>query len=101
MSAHDVPPPTVPIPFNKFLKIVAIVDAGNAQAQELLAELAGLGYEVEVATGYARDVEEDAAVGAYIGSVEGDRLEEARELGRRIRGAGFHTPLWALADARR
>ena len=32
MSAQDVPPPKVPIPFNRFLKIVAIVDAGNAQS---------------------------------------------------------------------
>ncbi len=100
MIPRDVKAPTVAIPFEKLLKIVAIVDAGNAQTKELLDQIIELGYSVEVADGYARDIAEDASVGAYIGSVEAGRLDDARRFVRDVRGTGFRTPLWALADAR-
>lgn len=64
MIPRDVKAPTVAIPFEKLLKIVAIVDAGNVQTRELLDHITGLGYSVEVAEGCARDIAEDASVGA-------------------------------------
>ena len=44
---------------------------------------------------------EDADVGAYIGLIDGERLEDARRFARAVRDNGFHTPLWALADTHR
>jgi ornithine decarboxylase len=93
--------PTLPIPFPRLLKIVAVVDAANPQIKELIERIAAAGYEVEVSERFERDVTEDAAVGAYIAWIEGDRREKAREMARRVRDAGFHTPLWALADSHR
>jgi ornithine decarboxylase len=93
--------PTIPIPFPRLLKIVAIVDAGNRQVKELLDRLSAENYEIEVTDRFERDVSEDAAVGAYIAMVDGDRRERAREMGRAVRAAGFGTPLWVLADASR
>jgi ornithine decarboxylase len=93
--------PTIPIPFPRLLKIVAIVDAANPQIKELLERLAAEHYEIEVTDRFDRDVTEDAAVGAYIAWIEGERREQAREMARRVRDAGFRTPLWALADSHR
>jgi ornithine decarboxylase len=93
--------PTIPIPFPRLLKIVAIVDAGNPQVKELLDRLSAENYEIEVTDRFERDVSEDAAVGAYIAMVDGDRRERAREMGRAVRAAGFRTPLWVLADSSR
>src|SRR5512145_2776553 len=93
--------PTIPIPFPRLLKIVAIVDAANPQIKELLERLAAENYEVEVSDRFERDVSEDAAVGAYIAWIEGERREKAREMARQVRAAGFRTPLWALADSHR
>jgi ornithine decarboxylase len=92
-------PPTLPIPFAKLLKIVAIVDAANPQTKELLERIAEERYEIEVTDRFERDVSEDAAVGAYIAWIDGERREKGRELARQVRAAGFHTPLWALADS--
>ena len=50
---------------------------------------------------FDRDVSEDAAVGAYIALIDGERLEAARTLARAVRAIGFRTPLWALADSHR
>ena len=50
---------------------------------------------------YDRDASEDAAVGAYIAMIDGDRIGHARELAHAVRAIGFATPLWALADAHR
>jgi len=98
---RDVKAPTIPIPFHKLLKVVAIVDGANPQAKELLDQIAAANFEVEIADSFDRDVSEDADVGAYIALVDGDRLEPAKALGRRVREIGFKTPLWALADSRR
>ena len=100
MIPRDVKAPTVAIPFHKLLKVAAIVDATNAQTKELLDQIAAEGFEVEVRDSFAGDVSEDASVGAYIGSAENGRLEEARNFVRTVRGLGFRTPLWALADSR-
>jgi ornithine decarboxylase len=98
---HNIQAPTIPIQFSKFLKIVAIVDPGNAQTRELLDRIAAENYEIEITDRFERDVSEDAAVGAYIALIDGERRERAREFGRSVRAAGFQTPLWALADAHR
>lgn len=93
--------PTIPIPFHKLLKIVAIIDAKNPQIQNLLDRIKAESFNVEISECFDRDVSEDAAVGAYIALIDGDRLEPARSLARAVRAVGFRTPLWALADSHR
>ncbi|RWO40889.1 ornithine decarboxylase [Mesorhizobium sp.] len=99
MIPRDVRSPTAAIPFHKLLKIVAIVDDSNPLTKNLLEQIAADGFEIEIADSPNRDVSEDASVGAYIASIDGDRLEGARSLARAVRAIGFRTPLWALADA--
>ena len=91
----------MPIPFAKLLKVVAIADAENPQVRELLDHIAAEKFEIEVSQSYERDVYEDAAVGAYIAMVDGDKIEPARALARAVRETGNRTPLWALADSHR
>ena len=100
-STYEIKPSVVPIPFQRMLKVVAIVDLANAQTKELLAQIAADGYEVETSEVFERDITEDAAVGAYIVWTDGAHLEPAKAVLRGLRGAGFHTPMWALADAHR
>src|SRR5262245_3443526 len=94
-------PPAIPIPFHTLLKVVAIVDREDRQTKELLAHIAAEQFEIEVTDSLDRDVSEDAAVGAYIALIDGDRREKARALARAVRAIGFGTPLWALADSSR
>jgi len=101
MIPRSVKAPTVPIPFHRLLKIVAIVDSANAQTKELLALLAAENYEIEVKESCERDVHEDASVGAYVIAVDGARVETAKRLATEVRALGFETPLWALADSHR
>ena len=93
--------PTIPIPFHKLLKVVALVDADNRQTRALLNRLEAEHFEIEISSNYDRDVSEDAEVGAYIAAVDGEHIESARRLARAVRSIGFRTPLWALADASR
>jgi ornithine decarboxylase len=99
MIPRSVKAPTIPIPFHKLLKIVMIADGQEPHTKELLQQLAVENFEVEVTDSFDRDVSEDAAVGAYIANIDGERLELARQLGRAVRAIGFRTPLWALADS--
>jgi arginine/lysine/ornithine decarboxylase len=92
---------TIPVPFHKLLKVVAIVDAENPQIHQLLDRIAADNFKVEVSERFDRDVSEDASVGAYIALIDGDRLGQARSLARAIRAVGFRTPLWGLADSHR
>jgi ornithine decarboxylase len=101
MIPGKVKPPTIPIPFHKMLKVVAIVDPGDRQSQELIAQFTAANFEVEVTDHFDRDVSEDADVGAYIALVDGDRLEAARKMAAAVRAIGFRTPLWALSNSRR
>jgi ornithine decarboxylase len=101
MIPRDVKSPTIPIPFHKLLKVVAIVDEKDHQTKELLDNIAAENFEVEVSDCLDRDVSEDAAVGAYIALIDGERLEKARKLARSVRALGFQTPLWALANSHR
>ena len=94
--------PTMPIPFHKLLKVVALVDGQDPQTRQLLDHIAAEGFEVEVSERFDRDVSEDAAVGAYIAFIDvEERLEAAKKLVRDVRAVGFRTPLWALADSHR
>jgi len=93
--------PTVPIPFHRLLKVVALVDDKDPQVRALMERLAAEKFEIEISDRYDRDVSEDAEVGAYIASVDGERREPARKLAQAVREAGFRTPLWALADSSR
>ncbi|MDW9974173.1 ornithine decarboxylase [Sinorhizobium meliloti] len=99
MIPRDVKAPTVPIPFHKLLKVVAFVDESNLETKRLLAHIVAENFEVELRGSYNADVSEDASVGAYIGTVEGGRLEDARKFVCAVRDNGFRTPLWALADS--
>jgi ornithine decarboxylase len=101
MIPRDVKAPTIPIAFHRLLKVVAIVDAANPQTKQLLDQIAAQNFEIEVGHSYERDVSEDAAVGAYIALIDGERLEKARDLARSVRANGFHIPLWGLADSHR
>src|SRR4051794_34381334 len=100
-STYEIKPQAVPIRFDRMLKVVALVDLANVQTKELLAQIAADGYQVEISDVFERDVTEDASVGAYIVWPGGVPLEPARALLRGWRGAGFNTPLWALADLHR
>ena len=101
MIEHAVSTPTIPIPFHRLLKVVALGFGKHPQAGELLQRLEAEKFEVEVSDDYDRDVSEDASVGAYVVAADGDRLEPARKLGKAVRSIGFRTPLWALADSHR
>src|SRR3954469_23076803 len=101
MIPRSVKSPTIPIPFHKLLKIVAIVDKNDAQTRQLLEHISAENYQIEITESFERDVSEDAAVGAYIALVDGERREPARKLALSVRNIGFATPLWALADSHR
>ena len=101
MIPRSVKAPTIPIPFHKFLKVVALVDRENPQIHELLEQIRAEHYTVEVRDRYEGDPSEDADVGAYIALVDGDRRERARAMAGKVRELGFRTPLWALCDAHR
>ena len=85
MIEFAVKPPTIPIPFHKLLKVVAIVDGQDPQTRELLDHIAAEHFEIEVSDRFDRDVSEDAAVGAYIALIDGERREKARCLARAVR----------------
>ncbi len=99
MIEFSVKTPTIPIPFHKLLKVVALVDGQDPQTRELLDHIAAEHFEIEVCHNFDRDVSEDAGVGAYIAVVDGERRDQARRVGRAVRAIGFTTPLWALADS--
>jgi ornithine decarboxylase len=99
MIPRSVKAPTIPIPFHKLLRVVAIVDHEDSRTKELLASIAAEQYEIEVTDSFDRDVSEDAGVGAYLALVDGERKEKARNLARAVRAIGFETPLWAVADS--
>src|SRR5436190_1142157 len=101
MTEYAIKAPTIPIPFHKLLKVVAIVDDQDRQTKELLDGIAAAGFEIERTDRFGRDVSEDAGVGAYLALIDGDRRAHARQLGRDVRAIGFKTPLWAIADSSR
>jgi len=97
-----VKPPTIPIRFHKLLKVVVIVDRPeDPQIRQLLDHIAAEHFEIEIAADFDRDVSEDADVGAYIASIDGECLERARQLAHAARALGFHIPLWGVADSHR
>jgi ornithine decarboxylase len=102
MIEFAVKPPTIPIPFHRLLKVVAIVDhPDDPQIRQLLDHIAAQHFEIEIATDFDRDVSEDAGVGAYIASIDGECLERARQLVHAVRALGFRMPLWGVADSHR
>jgi ornithine decarboxylase len=99
MMEFAVKAPTIPIPFHKLLRVVAIVDGQDPQTRQLLDHIAAEHFDIEVTDRFDRDVSEDAGVGAYIALIDGERRERARALARAVRAIGFRTPLWGLADS--
>ena len=73
MIPRSVKAPTIPIPFHKLLRVVAIVDAANPETKLLLEQISAAGFDIEVTDSFERDVSEDAAVGAYIALIDGVR----------------------------
>ncbi|MGE5128776.1 MAG: hypothetical protein ACM3IK_04045, partial [Sphingomonadaceae bacterium] len=61
MIPRSVKSPTIPIPFHRLLKVVAIVDPTNPQTKQLIEQIAAENYEVEVSERFERDASEDAA----------------------------------------
>src|SRR5215212_1903777 len=96
-----VAPLAITIPFNKLLKIVALVDRQDPQTRQLLDRIAAEGFEIELNDRLDRDVSADGGVGAFVALVDGDRREHARRLVQAVRAAGLHIPVWALADSQR
>ena len=101
ISPSRIKTPSIPIPFHKLLKVVAIVDVENPRIKQLLDRISAENFNVEITASIDRDVTDDAEVGAYIAMIDGDRLGAARALVRAVRAAGFRMPLWGLADAHR
>src|SRR3977135_1480996 len=99
MIPRDVKAPTIPIPFHKFLKVVAIVDEHVSQAKQLLEHIVAQNFEIEVSASFDRDVSEDAAVGAYIAMIDGDRLHKTRNIPPAGRADGSQPPRWGRANA--
>lgn len=62
MIEYIVSTPTIPIPFNTLLKVVAIVDAGNREVRALLDLLTAQGIELEVTDRYDRDASDRKSV---------------------------------------
>jgi ornithine decarboxylase len=54
--SHSTNAPKIQIPFQRLLKVVALVDEKNEQARALLERIAAQGYEVEINSNYERDV---------------------------------------------
>jgi ornithine decarboxylase len=101
MIEFSVKPPTIPIPFHKLFKVVALVDGQDSQTRELLDHITAEHFEIEVSDNFDRDVSEDAGVGAFIALVDGERRDKARRLAHAVRAIGYSMPLWALADSSR
>ena len=58
MIPRSVKSPTIPIPFHKLLKVVAVVDSSNPQTKQLLDHIAADNYAIEVTDRFERDVSE-------------------------------------------
>ena len=101
MIPRSVKAPTIPIPFHKFLKVVAIVDPSDPETKELIDHIEAENIRVEVTQNARREFDEDADVGAYIVRVDGEHAEAARNLALGVRALGFRTPLFALANTHR
>ena len=56
MMEYSAKPPTIPIPFHKLLKVVALVDGENTEVHSLIERLQAERFEVEIGNGYDRDV---------------------------------------------
>ena len=102
MIPRDVKSPTIPIPFHKLLKVVAIVDRrGPADQSSSSTTSRPRSSRSRSADSFDRDVSEDAAVGAYIAMVDGDRSSRRARWRAPCAPSAFDTPLWALADSHR
>ena len=56
MIEYAVKTPTIPIPFHKLLKVVALVDGNDREVRALLDRLTAERFEVEISDRYERDV---------------------------------------------
>src|SRR3954463_10079939 len=77
MIEYSVSAPTIPIPFHRLLRIVALVDETDRDARVVLDQISAENFQVEFSRTYERDVLADADVGAYVVSIDGDNLDRA------------------------
>lgn len=54
MFPHSVKPLTIPIPFNKLLKVVAVVDQNDPQTKQLLDHIGAENFEIAVTDAFDR-----------------------------------------------
>ena len=93
--------PTIPIPFHRLLKVVALVDRDDPQTRQLLDQIANERFEIEV-TERLRSRCLRGRRGRRLHRLDRRRATgPGRKLGRAVRALGFRTPLWALADSHR
>ena len=71
----------------------------HPQTKQLLDQIAAQNFEFKYGHSYERDVSEDAAVGAYIALIDGERLEKARDLARSVRANASHAAVGACRFA--
>ena len=94
--------PKIPIPFNRLLKIVALVDDEPPRCpRSCWTCCRPNASRSKSRTTICAIPSEDADVGAYIFDVDGPQRDKAREFGLAVRRLGFRTPIWALADSRK
>ena len=56
MMEYSARPPTIPIPFHKLLKVVALVDAESHEVGGRIERLEAEEFQVEINNGYVRDI---------------------------------------------
>jgi len=98
MIPRSVKSPTIPIPFHKLLKVVAIVDAKDPQTKQLLDHITAENFRVEVTESFERDVSEDAEVGAY--RAAGQIVEVVKQLPVLLMTATFPQLARAFTDSK-
>ncbi len=102
MIPRDVKAPTIPIPFHKLLKVVAIVDRDRpadqgASRPHRRGELRGRG-EPTASSATSPRTPRSAPTSRWSTATASSRRASWRARFARI---GFRTPLWALADSHR
>ena len=94
--------PKIPIPFNRLLKIVALVDENHRDVRQLLDLLVGGAFRGRGQPTTTIATLPRMPTSARTSSTSTDRSATRRaSSGLAVRRIGFRTPLWALADSRK
>ena len=101
MIEYAVRTPNIPIPFNKLLKVVALVDGGNPHVKALLDQIRAANSRSRSATATTATYRKTRKSAPTSLRSTASHRESARKLAQAVRDIGFRTPLWALADSSR